>query len=64
MSRLTGEQLFEILGRLPDEFVTEALPPALLGGVAAAGAATPSLQLLSAAGNGTAAPGSSDPRDR
>ena len=55
MSRLTGEQLFEILGRLPDEFVTEALPPALLGGVAAAGAATPSLQSLSAAGSGTAA---------
>ena len=55
MSRLTGEQLFEILGRLPDEFVTEALPPVLLGGVAAAGAATPSLQSLSAAGSGTAA---------
>ena len=55
MSRLTGEQLFEILGRLPDEFVTEALPPVLLGGVAAAGAATPSLRSLSAAGNGTAA---------
>ena len=55
MSRLTGEQLFEILGRLPDEFVTEALPPVLLGGIAAAGAATPSLQSLSAAGSGTAA---------
>ena len=55
MSRLTGEQLFEILGRIPDEFVTEALPPVLLGGVAAVGAATPSLRSLSSAGNSTAA---------
>ena len=50
MSRLTGEQLFEILGRLPDEFVTEALPPVLLGGAAA----TP-LYSISATGSGTAA---------
>ena len=34
MSRLTGEQLFEIMGNLPDEFVTEALPLSLLGGAA------------------------------
>ena len=52
MSRLTGEQLFEILGRLPDEFVTEALPLTLLGGAAAA---TPPLHSLSSAGSGTAA---------
>jgi hypothetical protein len=31
MSRLTGEQLYEIMGRIPDEFVTEALPLSLLG---------------------------------
>ena len=36
MSRLTGEQLFEIMGKLPDEFVTEALPLSLLGGAAGA----------------------------
>lgn len=51
MSRLTGEQLFEILGRLPDDLVTEALPLSLLGGAAAA---TP-LYSISAAGNSTAA---------
>ena len=51
MSRLTGEQLFEIMGKLPDEFVTEALPLSLLGGAAAA---TP-LYSISAAGSGTAA---------
>ena len=50
MSRLTGEQLFEIMGNLPDEFVTEALPLSLLGGAAGA-----PLYSLSAAGSGTAA---------
>ena len=50
MSRLTGEQLFEIMGKLPDEFVTEALPLSLLGGAAGA-----PLYSLSAAGSGTAA---------
>ena len=52
MSRLTGDQLFEIMGKLPDEFVTEALPLTLLGGAAAA-AATPPLYSLSATGSGT-----------
>ncbi|MBQ4113093.1 MAG: hypothetical protein IJD38_09890, partial [Clostridia bacterium] len=55
MSRLTGEQLYEILGNLPDDLVTEALPLALLGGAAAVTAATPPLYSLSAAGNSTAA---------
>ena len=50
MSRLTGEQLFEIMGNLPDEFVTEALPLSLLGGAAG----TP-LYSISATGNSTAA---------
>ena len=50
MSRLTGEQIFEIMGKLPDEFVTEALPLSLLGGAAGA-----PLYSLSAAGSGTAA---------
>ena len=50
MSRLTGEQLFEILGRLPDDLVTEALPLSLLGGAAG----TP-LYSISATGNSTAA---------
>ena len=40
MSRLKGEQLYEIMGKLPDDLVTEALPLTLLGGVAAAGADT------------------------
>ena len=53
MSRLTGEQLYAILGNLPDEMVTEALPLTLLGGAAAA--ATPPLYSLSATGSGTAA---------
>ena len=55
MSRLTGEQLYAILGNLPDEMVTEALPLSLLGGAAAATAATPPLYSLSSAGNSTAA---------
>ena len=55
MSRLTGEQLYAILGNLPDEMVTEALPLTLLGGVAAVTAATPPLYSLSSAGNSTAA---------
>ena len=54
MSRLTGEQLYAILGNLPDEMVTEALPLTLLGG-AEATAATPPLYSLSSAGSGTAA---------
>ena len=53
MSRLTGEQLYAILGNLPDEMVTEALPLTLLGGAAAATAATPPLYSLSSAGSGT-----------
>ena len=55
MSRLTGEQLYAILGNLPDEMVTEALPLTLLGGAAAVTAATPPLYSLSSAGSGTAA---------
>ncbi|MBP3571689.1 MAG: hypothetical protein J6M42_06985 [Clostridia bacterium] len=55
MSRLTGEQLYAILGNLPDEMVTEALPLTLLGGAAAVTAATPPLYSLSSAGNSTAA---------
>ena len=55
MSRLTGEQLYAILGNLPDDLVTEALPLSLLGGAAAVTAATHPLYSLSAAGNGTAA---------
>lgn len=52
MSRLTGEQLYAILGNLPDDLVTEALPLTLLGG-AAVTAATPPLYSLSSAGSGT-----------
>lgn len=54
MSRLTGEQLYAILGNLPDDLVTEALPLTLLGGAAAVTAATPPLYSLSSAGSGTA----------
>jgi len=54
MSRLTGEQLYAILGNLPDDLVTEALPLTLLSGAAAVTAATPPLYSLSSAGSGTA----------